>query len=119
MFKRGFHLFFGVLLAICSGSISIYPVYSYYLKNKFGYSLREINLFGSFINIGVWAAFGIGLIYDKFGTKISLLISFFLYPIIFMLLCSFIDSTRTSLNIILLLIFALLMGQGSALLYTN
>ena len=119
MFKRTLFLFFGILLAICAGSVSIYPIYSYYIKIKYGYSLRQINLYGSLINIGTWIAFGMGIIYDKCGPKISNIIGFFLLPFCYSILYRLIISSNASLNLIIFLIIAFILGQGSALLYTS
>ena len=119
MFKRTLYLFFGILLAISSGSVSIYPIYSFYIKNKYNYSLREINLYGSFINIGCWVAFGVGIIYDKLGPIVSNVIGFILLPGGFMVLHKLIDSSDSSVNLLWFLLIAFIMGQGSALIYTN
>ena len=119
MFKRALYLFFGILLAISSGSVSIYPIYSYYIKNLYNYSLRQINLFGSFINIGCWVAFGMGLIYDYLGPKISNCIGFIFLPCSFFVLYRLIESTYVSISLFWFLLLAFIMGQGSALLYTN
>ena len=107
------------MLAISSGSVSIYPIYSYYMKIKFHYSLRQINLYGSFINIGSWIAFGMGIIYDKCGPKISNIIGFFLLPFCLSILYRLITSVYTSLSLIVFLVIAFILGQGSALLYTS
>ena len=80
MFKRTLYLFFGVLLSIASGSAFIYPTYSYYIKSKFNFSLRELNLYATFINIGVWVGFGMGLIYDTCGSKLSSIITLIILP---------------------------------------
>ena len=119
MFKRALYLFFGILLAISSGSVSVYPIYSYYIKNLYNYSLRQINLFGSFINIGCWVAFGMGLIYDYLGPKISNLIGFFFLPGGFIALYRLIESSYISISLFWFLLLAFIMGQGSALLYTS
>ena len=119
MFNRTLYLFFGILLAISSGSVSIYPIYSFYIKNKYNYSLREINLYGSFINIGCWVAFGVGIIYDKFGPIVSNVIGFILLPGGFMVLHKLIESSYSSINLFWFLLVAFIMGQGSALIYTN
>ena len=119
MFNRTLYLFFGILLAISSGSVSIYPIYSFYIKNKYNYSLREINLYGSFINIGCWVAFGVGIIYDKLGPTVSNVIGFILLPGGFMVLHKLIESSYSSINLFWFLLIAFIMGQGSALIYTN
>ena len=119
MYKRTLYLFFGILLAISSGSVSIYPIYSYYIKDKFGYSLRQINLYGSFINIGVWVAFGVGIIYDTLGPIVSNIIGYFLLPGGFIVLYRILESSYSSINLFWFLLLAFIMGQGSALIYTN
>ena len=117
MFKRTLYLFFGILLSITSGSVFIYPTYSYYIKNKFNFSLREMNLYATFINIGVWVGFGMGLIYDTCGTKLSTMITLFILPGSLVVLYKFIQSS--SISLIWFLLIALIMGQGSSLAYTN
>jgi len=117
MFKKTFYLILGVLLAISSGSVFIYPTYSYYIKNKFNFSLRQINLYATFINMGVWVAFGMGLIYDSCGSKLSSFITLILLPGGFFVLYKFIQSS--SISLIWFLLIALIMGQGSSLAYTN
>ena len=117
MFKRTLYLFFGILLSITSGSVFIYPTYSYYIKNKFNFSLREINLYATFINIGVWVGFGMGLIYDTCGSKLSTMITLFILPGSLVVLYKFIQSS--SISLIWFLLIALIMGQGSSLAYTN
>ena len=117
MYRKALNLFFGILLAIASGTVMTYPIYSYYIKTKFDFSLRELNLYATFINIGVWVAFGMGLIYDSFGTKISNIISLILLPGGFLILYKLIQSSSVSLFWFLLI--ALIMGQGSSLAYIN
>ena len=117
MFKRTINLFFGVLLAICSGSTMIYPIYSYHIKTKFNFSLRAINLYGTFINIGVWVAFIMGIIYDSLGPKKSNAITLVLLSGGYLLLYKLIQTSSCSLFWFLLV--ALIIGQGGALAYTN
>ena len=117
MFRKTLNLFFGVLLAIASGTVMTYPMYSYYIKTKFDFSLRQLNLYATFINIGVWVAFGMGLIYDSVGTRISNIIALILLPGGFLILYKLIQSSSVSLFWFLLI--ALIMGQGSSLAYTN
>ena len=118
MFNRTLYLFFGILLAISSGSVSIYPIYSFYIKNKYNFSLREINLYGSFINIGSWISFGMGIIYDTLGPIISNFFGFFLLPVCLMILYRLIESYY-NVSLFWFLFMAFIMGQGSALLYTS
>ena len=118
MFKRTLYLFFGILLSIGSGAVSIYPIYSYYIKNLYKFSLREINLYGSFINIGCWVAFGMGIIYDTLGPTISNFIGFFFLPFCLLILKRIIE-IYSNVSLFWFLFMALIMGQGSALLYTS
>ena len=117
MSKQTLTLFFGILLSISSGSTMIYPIYSYYIKTKFNFSLRSINLYATFINIGIWVAFGMGIVYDSLGPTISNIISLILLPGGYLILCKMIQSSSVSLFWFLLI--ALIIGQGGALAYTN
>ena len=117
MFKRTLYLFLGILLSISSGSVFIYPTYSYYIKTKFNFSLRELNLYATFINIGVWVGFGMGLIYDTCGPKLSNIITLIVLPGSLLVLYKFIQSS--SISLLWFLLIALIMGQGSSLAYTN
>ena len=117
MFKRTLYLFFGILLSITSGSVFIYPTYSYYIKTKFNFSLRELNLYATFINIGVWVGFGMGLLYDTCGSKLSSMITLIILPGSLVVLYKLIQSS--SIKLIWFLLIALIMGQGSSLAYTN
>ena len=118
MFKRTLYLFFGILVSISSGSVSIYPIYSYYIKNLYGFSLRQINLYGTFINIGCWIAFAMGIIYDYCGPKISNFLGFIFLPICLLILYRIIE-LYSSISLFWLLFLGFIMGQGSALLYTS
>ena len=117
MSKQTLNLFFGILLSISSGSTMIYPIYSYYIKTKFNFSLRSINLYATFINIGIWVAFGMGIVYDSLGPTISNIISLILLPVGYLILYKMIQSSSVSLFWFLLI--ALIIGQGGALAYTN
>ena len=117
MLKRTLNLFLGILLSITSGSVMTYPIYSYYIKTKFNFSLRELNLYATFINIGVWVAFGTGIIYDSLGPRISNAFSLLFLPGGFLILYKLIQSSSVSLFWFLLIAF--IMGQGSSLAYTN
>lgn len=109
----------GIFLVLAAGTCSLYPLYLSTLKEKFNYSLTKLNLYGSFINIGLWEAFTVGIIYDKFGPKISCIVSLILLPGSYSILDIIFRSSRTSLNIIWLLLIGFLMGQGSSLAYTT
>ena len=109
----------GIFLVLAAGTCSLYPLYLSTLKEKFNYSLTKLNLYGSFINIGLWEAFTVGIIYDKFGPKISCIVSLILLPGSYSILDIIFRSSRTSLSIIWLLLLGFVMGQGSSLAYTT
>jgi len=86
--------------------------------DKFKLSLKEVNLYGSSINLGLWVAFPMGWIYDRYGPKISCTIGAIALSGSYMILYIIMNSSLESISIIPLLLIGLLMGQGSALCYT-
>jgi hypothetical protein len=110
---------FGILLVLAAGSCNIYPLYMNQMMEKFNFTLKEANLFGSFINLGLWVAFTMGLIYDKFGPKISCIIGAVLLSGSYAVLHMIMNSEIQSIGLFPLLILAIVMGQGSALCYTT
>ena len=108
----------GIFLVICAGSCNIYPLYLKNLMDKFKLSLKEVNLYGSSINLGLWVAFPMGWIYDRYGPKISCTIGAIALSGSYMILYIIMNSSLESISIIPLLLIGLLMGQGSALCYT-
>ena len=108
----------GIFLVICAGACNIYPLYLKLLMDKFQYSLREVNLFGSSINLGFWFALPMGLVYDRFGPKISCIVGAIALSGTYLVLHLLMNSNLTSFPLFLLLILGLIMGQGSALCYT-
>ena len=119
MLKRTLSLCMAIFLIICAGSCSVYPIYTNYLKTKFSYSLIEISFYGSFINFGLWACILMGLLYDKVGAQASTAISFIFLPGSYFVIYLISSSTLHSVNIFWLLILGFILGEGSALLYTN
>ena len=119
MLKRTLSLCMAILLTICAGSCSLYPIYTNYFKKKLSYSLTEINFYGSFINVGLWACILMGLLYDSVGTTASTAISFLLLPGSYFFIYNISNSNINSLNIFWLIILGFILGEGSALLYTN
>jgi MFS family permease len=89
------------------------------MMKKFNLSLKQVNLYGSFINIGLWVAFPMGLIYDKLGPKISCIIGSILLSGSYLILHFLFNSEVNDLPLILFLFIGLTMGQGSALCYTT
>src|SRR5690349_6919619 len=114
MIRKLLIIVMGKFLVLCAGSCNLYPLYIKQMKDKFGYSLTEVNLYGSFINLGLWAAFTMGFVYDKWGPKISCIIGAVMLSGSYCILYLIMTSNLTSLNIIPMLILALFMGQGSA-----
>jgi hypothetical protein len=119
MLRKLLIIIMGIFLVICAGSCNLYPLYVKQMKDKFGFSLTEINLFGSFINLGLWAAFTMGFVYDKWGPKISCIIGAILLSGSYTVLYLIMNSSLTSVSIVPMLLLALIMGQGSALCYTT
>jgi MFS family permease len=110
---------FGILLVLAAGSCNIYPLYMNHMMDKFGFTLKEANLFGSFINLGLWMAFTMGLVYDKFGPKISCIIGAILLSGSYAILHMIMNSDLKTISLAPLLLLAIVMGQGSALCYTT
>lgn len=109
----------GIFLVICAGSCNIYPLYLKKLMDRFNFSLKEVNLYGTFINMGLWIALPMGWIYDTLGPKISCIIGAIFLSGSYTVLYLIINSSIDYISIIPLLIIALIMGQGSALCYTT
>jgi len=107
----------GIFLVLVAGVCNLYPIYLSKMQSKFGYSIKEVNLYGTFINIGIWVAFPMGYIYDKLGPKISCLIGGLLLSGSYLTLYFIFGSALTHVNLAIFLVIAILMGQGSALCY--
>ena len=108
----------GIFLVICAGSCNIYPLYLKIMMDKFHLSLKEVNLYGSSINLGLWVAFPMGWLYDAYGPKISCIIGAIALSGANMILYVIMQSSLTSFSIFPLLLIGIIMGQGSALCYT-
>ena len=119
MLKRTLSLCMAILLTVCTGSCFLYPIYINYLKNKFSYSVIEINLFSSFLNFGFWACILMSLLYNIIGTKASTAISLILLPGVFFVIYIISDSNLDYVGIYWLMILGFLLGEGSGLLYIN
>jgi hypothetical protein len=119
MLRKLLIIIMGIFLGICAGSCNFYPIYLDIMKNKYDYSIKQINLYGVFINIGLWVALPMGLIYDSLGPKISLAIGSILLSGSYLALHLILNSDATEIPLAIFLIIGLLMGQGSALLYTT
>lgn len=109
----------GIFLVLTAGVCNLYPIYLSKIRHKFNFTIKEVNLYGTFINIGLWVAFPMGYIYDKLGPKISCCIGALLLSGSYLALYFILDSTLQNINLAFLLIIGLTMGQGSALCYTT
>lgn len=109
----------GIFLVIAAGSCNIYPLYLSQMVDKFGFTLNEANLYGSSINLGLWMAFTMGFIYDKYGPKISCIIGAICISGSYFTLFLLMNSDIQKISIIPMVILGFIMGQGSALCYTT
>jgi len=109
----------GIFLVICAGACNIYPLYLKYMMTKFNFTLKQVNLYGTFINMGHWIALPMGWIYDTYGPKISCVIGGFFMSGSYILLYMLLNSDIISISIIPFLVIGLILGQGSALCYTT
>jgi len=112
-------IIFGIFLVLTAGVCNLYPIYLSKMQKKFNYTLKEVNLYGTFINIGLWVAFPMGYIYDKLGPKLSCLIGAFFLSGGYLSLYFIFSSEITQISLLVLLLIGLIMGQGSALCYTT
>lgn len=119
MFKKFLSLWFGLLSILAAGTSALYPIYTFALKKKFSLSIKSINIFSSFINIGNNASFIVGFIYDKYGPSVSNIIALICLPGCYYILNVILHLEIASINIIWLFILALLIGQGSTILYAS
>jgi MFS family permease len=119
MIRKLLIIILGIFLVICAGSCNLYPLYLTTMMNKFGFTLKQVNLYGSFINIGLWVAFPMGYIYDRLGPKVSCIIGSLLLSGSYLTLHFLFNSDVADLPLVLFLFIGLVMGQGSALCYTT
>jgi hypothetical protein len=119
LIRKLFIIITGIFLVLTAGICNLYPIYLSEIQDKFKYSIREINLFGTFINIGLWVAFPMGFIYDKLGPKFSCGIGSILISGSFLAMHFILESSLKELNLIYFIIIAIALGQGSALCYTT
>lgn len=119
MLRKLLIIVMGIFLVIAAGSCNIYPLYLSQMIDKFGFTLNEANLYGSSINLGLWMAFTMGFIYDKYGPKISCIIGAICISGSYFTLFLLMNSNITSLSIWPMVVLGFIMGQGSALCYTT
>ena len=109
-----------ILIIILSGTSNIYPIYLQHLVDKFNFSVNIINLYGSFVTMGGYMGFPIGLITDKFGPKVATFLGTLILSIGYYFLSLILSSNHIeNINIVLLLILGFMLGQGNYLLYTS
>jgi hypothetical protein len=118
MIRKLMIIIMGIFLVICAGACNIYPLYLKFMMTKFNFTLKQVNLYGTFINMGHWIALPMGWIYDTYGPKISCVIGGFFMSGSYILLYMLLNSDIISISIIPFLVIGLIMGQGSALCYT-
>eukprot|EP01100_Stratorugosa_tubuloviscum_P008141 TRINITY_DN3391_c0_g1_i1.p1 TRINITY_DN3391_c0_g1~~TRINITY_DN3391_c0_g1_i1.p1 ORF type:complete len:116 (+),score=40.62 TRINITY_DN3391_c0_g1_i1:150-497(+) len=59
------------LLASSAGTGYAFGLTSQTYKNKFGFSQKEVDIIGSFGNLGLFLSITAGLFYDKFGPLLT------------------------------------------------
>lgn len=100
---------------IAAGSYAIYPLYVNSMAKRFNFTSGQINLFSSFIDFGYFIALPMGFIYDKFGHKISLIISAILIPGCYYLLNLLMTAEPGTHGLFPFLVVGFMLGQGSIL----
>ena len=119
MLSRLVTLVMSIFLLIAAGTANYYPLYLSGIMKKYSYSEKQVNLYGSFINLGYWLTLPLGFLYDKYGPGISLIVACILLPGSYTMLNLIITMIKTNINIILMIILGFIMGQGSALCYIS
>jgi hypothetical protein len=115
-----FILILGLILLLCAGTCNLYPLYLKLLAEKYNFSINQINFFGTCINIGLWFAFPAGILYDKYGPRISLFIAFICLPGSYMILHYLLNSDKfLDIPFFFFALLAILLGQGSSICYTT
>ena len=112
MLFRSVIVIMGIFLIICAGACNLYPLYLKSLIDRFGFSLKQVNLYGTFINLGLWVAVPMGWIYDTLGPKFSCLIGAVLLSGSYFILHILFNSGSTTISFIFFLIIALVMKVG-------
>lgn len=112
-----------IFMVLCAGSCYIYPIYSHKIMDRFNFSIREINIFGTCINIGAWVGFPMGYIYDKYGPKISSFLGTILLGGSYLSLHFIMNYDYflqlDTFSIYPLLFIAFCIGQGASICYTT
>lgn len=117
MIEKLLILILSIYLVLCAGSCYMYPIYLHKIIDRFNFNIREINFFGTCINMGMWVGLPMGFIYDRYGPKISCIVSIGLVCGSYTLL-HYIMNYITEISIYPLLIIAFTLGQGCCLLYS-
>lgn len=113
-------LILSLILLICAGSCNLYPLYLKLLVEKYNFTINQINFFGTCINIGLWFSFPTGILYDKYGPRISFLIALICLPGSYMLLHYLLNiNIDLEIPFVLFALMAIFLGQGSSICYTT
>ena len=98
----------------CAGTVNLYTIYLNDIKTHFRLDITGVNLFASFVNIGLWVALPVGTFYDRFGGRTSCFLAAFFFCIYY--ISMFVIFTyNLSVNLNILLLLAIFKGQASAL----
>ena len=120
MMEKLLILIMSIFLILIAGSSNIYPIYLQKLMDKFNFDLSQLNMYGSSVTFGVWMGFPIGLIYDSFGPKISILVGTILLSGGHLILHIILTLEGLKMDSIFpLLVVGFIIGQGNCLLYTT
>jgi hypothetical protein len=120
MIEKFLILIMSIFLILAAGSANIYPIYLHNLIEKFGFTINEMNLYGSIVTLATLIGFPISIIYDSYGPKISCLIgTIFLSGGYFILHSLFKYEFFSNITIYPLYFLAFIIGQGYSLLYTT
>ena len=71
MIEKFLILIMSIFLILAAGSANIYPIYLQNLIEKFGFTINEMNLYGSIVTLATLIGFPISIIYDSYGPKFS------------------------------------------------
>ena len=120
MIEKFLILIMSIFLILAAGSANIYPIYLQNLIEKFGFTINEMNLYGSIVTLATLIGFPISIIYDSYGPKFSCFIgTVLLSGGYFLLHCLFKYEFFSNINIYPLYFLGFIIGQGYSLLYTT
>ena len=95
----------------------MYPLYLHKVMEKFEFSVKQINIYGSIITFGTWTGFPATLIYDTYGPKTASLIGIITLSVSFIILHCFLNyNIFKGMSFFPFEVLALLFGQSNFLL---